>query len=284
MAIDYSSPIKTGIPTSGYNPTGQSTHYNADGTVSEDASGYDADVDRLRKHGEQFSDTPWLDTRAADQSRGVQMGALGLLKAQADGSAASSAQIMSQRANQAAAQQTAQAVMSSKGGPGARIATLGAVAPGLEQRALAANVVNANARAAEISRGQSQYAGGATGMNQQDIAQASARAQLEQQQRALNEQHQETNEGLAWQTRNLGTQNAGAYTDLERNNVNSQHQREDASNQQTNGAIMTGINTVVGGVTGGVGAYNKGNTGSDERMKQNIRPMGSLARFARGED
>jgi len=295
--VDYNkSPLATGVPVSGWDPTGQSTHYNPDGTVSEgyavnpdgsmSTGTYDADVDRLRAHGAQFSDTPWFDARQADQSRGVQMGALGLLHAQADGSAASSAQIMAQRANQNAAQQTAAAVMSSKGGPGAHIASFNAAAPMAAQQAMAANAQNADARAAEISRGQGQYAGGATGMSQQDIAQATTKAQLEQQQRALNEQHQQTNEALAWQTRNQAMQNAGAYTDLERNNINSQHQREDASNQQKNSAIVGGVNTVVGGVTGGVGAYKgSGTTGSDERMKRNVHPIvGSLSRFASREE
>lgn len=261
------------------------------GTVSPDFGGsqygdlsgysaYDNDVERDRSMGAASNDraSPQLDQTQANESRGLQMGALGLLQGQADGSAASSAQIMAQRANQNAAQQTAAAVMSSKGGPGSNIASFNGAAPMAAQQAMAANAANANARAAEISRGQSQYASGAQHVEGQDVQAATANAQLEAQQRALNEARQQGFERRGWNVRNMESsaedrykRNTDAALNLNESNNLAQQQRDSAHAQQTTGMIMSAIS---GAAT----------AASDERMKRNIHPMGSLARFARGEE
>ncbi len=244
---------------------------------------YDKDVNRLRAEGAQTQDAVQLDQSEANQSRDMQLGSLGHLMDQANGSAASSAQILSQRANQAAAQQIGAAGLR-KGGPGAAIASMNMAAPQVGAGALAANAQNANMRAGEISRGQSAYASGALGAHGQDIQAATANAQLVAQQRALDESRQQANEKLAWDTRKAQMNNANEFT--------GQRQTEELHRRQTSAAqaaedeakVYGYANMGLGAVTGGVAAVQtaapkdpKETSGSDERMKMRSVPMGSLS-------
>lgn len=235
-----------------------------------DTSSYDADVQRDRTMGAaSMGRAPVsLDQTQANASRGMQMGALGLLRAQADGTAPSSAAILSQRANQNAA--------TAAGSSGARTAGGAIVAAGrngmqASNAALSSNVANADNRAHEIASGQNLYASGTQGVEGQDINAATTNAKLVAQQNALNEARQEGFERRGWNVRNSESQGEDRYA---RNVQGAENQNEanDLARQQrasdqakaTSGMIMQGVSSLVG-------------TASDERAKTNIAPMGSLS-------
>lgn len=138
---------------------------------------------------------PVLDETQANQSREMQMGALGLLQAQAGGWAPSSAAILANRANENAVRAAGQQVTSAKSLGGA-LATLRHAGEGAGQAMLAGNAANADARAAEISRGQAGYLAGAGAVRAGDIGAATQNAQLAAQQRALNEAGQQSYEAM----------------------------------------------------------------------------------------
>jgi hypothetical protein len=170
---------------------------------------FNQDVDRYRGLGEAATRTApvVVNNGAAGQSRGLQMGALGLLRRQADGSAPSAAQIMSQRANQDAGRAAASQVASARG-PGASIAAFGGANAAATGQAMAANAQNAGARAGEISRGQGAYASGAGAIRGQDIGMATTNAQLDAENRKLSEQQQQHYERQAFNVRNAEMQAA----------------------------------------------------------------------------
>lgn len=256
----------------GWNPTGQSITYDANGQVQPTAYSYDSDVNYQRDRGARFQPTPQLDLAQSNQSRGVQMGALGLLRAQANGTAPSSAQILSQRANQEAGHAAGQSVAGGRG-VGASLAAFGGANAASSNAALGANVQGANARAGEISRGQGSFTSGAGDVRRGDIGAAATNAQLEQEQRALNERHQQAAEQLGWDVRNQGMQNAGRYLDLEKGGYLAERKAEEAKEQQKFNIVKDAASTVTGGLTLGMGG-----TRSDPRTKMHMGSLGSLTR------
>jgi hypothetical protein len=244
--------------------------------VTGDTSAYDTDVDRARRKGAegQTRTAVQLDQTQANESRGLEMGALGMLRAQADGSAPSSSAILSQRANQNAVGGAAQQVTAAHG-PGGRVAAFGAAGQTAGRSMLAGNAANADVRAGEISKGQGSYTNATGVVNAQDIGAATQNAQYEAAQRAMNEQRQQEFERRGWNTRNTESQAEDRYKRNTDNAMLSNEQR-DLQRQATKAAedanTMNVINT---GMSGGLSAYMK----SDERTKKDVRPlhMGSLA-------
>lgn len=252
---------------------GNQQGYTAPGTGLES---WDADVDRSRKLGEQGQDrlAPQIDRTQEGDTRNLQLGALGLLRAQADGTAPSSAAILSQRANQNAAAQAAAAGLGKRAGT--NIAAFNHAAPAAGSGALAANARVAQERANETARGQSGYATGAQNVQAQDINASLADAQLEAGQRALNEARQQGFERRAWNTRHMEGQTHDRWEgqrtgDLQRmeNERLAKNAQNDAQNREY---IGTGTTIVTGGLNGGL---------SDERAKTNVMPMGSLGHLMR---
>lgn len=241
-------------------------------------AGYDNDIARYRQRGAQTQAAVQLDQTHADEARRMQLGSLGHLEMQARGSAPSSAAILSQRANQNAAQGIAAAGLR-KGGPGAALAAQRQVLPGALDQMMQTNASNANMRAAETSRGQAAFAAGATGAMGQDIQAGVANAQLVAQQRALDEAHQQANERLAWDTRKTQMNNANEFFNQRQNEELNRRRAAAAQEAEDWGKVMGYGNSAVGGVIGFTKATNdanaKGGT-SDYRAKTNIVPMGSL--------
>lgn len=266
-------PMTSGNSNTGWNPNGQSHHWNPDGTITQDPFGYDADVAALRQRGAQVGQAPQLNQGQANQSRGMQLSALQLLRQQGDGSAPSSAAILSQRANQDAIRNAALQTTGAKS-VGAGIAANRDAGAAAGNAMLAGNAANANLRAAEIARGQVGYAGGAGQVQGQDIGAATANAQLVQGQRGLNEQHQQANEQMAWDTRNQGMQNVGRYSDIEHQDLAAQHAKEAADQAATKQFVSDAKSAATGGLVGA--------THSDERTKTHVMPMGALASLRHG--
>jgi hypothetical protein len=227
---------------------------------------------------------PVLDQRQADQSRGLQLNALDMLRRQGSGEAPSSAEILSQRANQNAVRNAGAQVTGARTAGGG-IAALRGAGNAAGNAMLAGNAQNADARAGEISRGQGAFASGAGTAQGQDIHAATTNAQLEAQQRSLNEAGQQGYEAMGWNTRNaelragLDAQkghdtNVAALRDI--------HARISAGNtEQLKGAVNFGTSVGGGLMTGGASvaaeaARRKAAAGSDERMKTHIGSLSAL--------
>ena len=230
-------------------------------------SAADQDVERYRKMGAAAQPAAQLDQTQANESRGLQMGALGLLRQQSDGSAPSSAAILSQRANQNAIAQAGQIVAGAKSAGGG-IAALRGAGNAAGNSMLAGNAANADARAGEISRGQSAYASSAGALNAGDIGAATTDAQLEAQQHALDQQRRQGFERMAWNTRNaqLLGQEQGHRQFIDQGAAN-----EAASAAEKNGLWNKGKDLFSGATS----------ILSDERTKTHIGSLSSLMRGRR---
>jgi hypothetical protein len=200
----------------GYEDRPASADWSKDGQGNEQINGlqwgtnaYDRDVDRARAKGEAAQGRAALtvDQGQAGQSRGLQLNALEMLRRQGSGEAPSAAAAVAQRANQNAALAAGQRATGARSAGGALAALRnGAGAP------LGANAANAGARAGENSQGQQGFAAGAGTLGGQDIGVATQDARLEAGQRAMNEQQQQFNERLAFDTRGAQADAQAEYT------------------------------------------------------------------------
>ena len=237
------------------------------GAVVSDQFMHDANRYRRigQEAGDRYSNPVQLDQGAANQSRGVQMGALGLLRAQASGQAPSSAAILSQRANQNAGRMAAGQVAGARG-PGAAIAAFGGANAAASGQAMAQNAQNAQLRAGEISRGQGAYTTGAGAMRGQDINAATANAQLDAEGRRLAEQQQQYYERMAHDVRGA---EMGAMDEAQRQNtLANQQDRQSVAAERA--ADYDKAKTVA---SLGIGAFT-----SDPRAKTHIGSLGHLMR------
>ncbi len=237
---------------------------------------------------------PVLDQRQADQSRGLQLNALDMLRRQGSGQAPSSADILSQRANQTAVQNAGAQVTGARTAGGG-IAALRGAGNAAGNAMLAGNAQNADARAGEISRGQGAFASGAGTAQGQDIHAATTNAQLEAGQRALNEAGQQGYEAMAWNTRNAAQRagldaqrghdaNVAALRDIHNQIEKSKtDQLKGAVNfgASAGGALMTGgmslgAQAAAKGVSAEEAARDRETADSDERMKTHIGSLSAL--------
>ncbi len=229
------------------------------------------DIDRYRKLGHDATQQGpvAVDDRQSNQSRGVQMGALGLLRRQADGSAASSAQILSQRANQNAGSAAANQVTGARG-VGSALGAFGSANAAATGQAMAANAHNANTRAGEISHGQNAFTAGGGAIRQGDVQMATQNAQLDAQNRALAEKQQQTFERMAFDTRNTEMTAANEANDTDvraRQQLRASRQAEAAANfQKAKDTASLGFGTLTGIAS------------SDPRSKLRVGSLSSLRR------
>lgn len=233
---------------------------------------FDQDVDRYRQigHNETQRGPVQINQGAANQSRGLQMGALGLLRRQADGSAPSSAAILSQRANENAARNASTA---GARGPGAAVAAFGGAGAQASGQAMAQNAQNAQMRASEVSRGQGAFTAGAGAMRGQDLGAATTNAQLDAQNRELAERQQQHYERMAFDTQNsqMNAANDAMNQDrLGQQQLRAQRSQEAAADWQK-AKDMGSM---------GLGVFS-GLASSDPRAKVHV---GSLAHLMRSGD
>lgn len=265
MAIDRGAGFQDQTKDPNWSPDGMGNQLS--GGVYSGTNAYDDSVnyDRSQANNAPATTGVQLDQGQSNQSRGLEMGALGMLRNQATGAAPSAAAITSQRANEAAANQAARAGVAGHG-MGARIAGMGAAMPAVAQQATTANAANSAARAAETSAGTQAYSSGAGTMNSQDIGTATTQAGLDATQRALNNQRQQYYDQLGSDTRQTQAQNLQTAMSQQAAAQQAQRNYQDAYDaQQWNGA-KTVVGTAASLAT------------SDPRAKTNVRPMtGSLA-------
>lgn len=243
-----------------------------DDGIDHNSISFNADVERQRRMGAQSTNraAPQLDLGNANESRGMQLGALGAMRNQATGEAPSAAEIQSQRANQNAAHVAGSASLSAKGGQSG-LAAFNQAAPAASNAALQTNAQNAGTRAAEVSRGQEGLAKGANLMEGQDISSATQNANYVGQQRALDENRQQGFEQRAWNARREQQDMSRADEQARLQAIKERQQKEKDDEEDTKGWINTGI-----GAAKTVLSFF-----SDERAKQSMRPMGSLGKFKR---
>jgi hypothetical protein len=227
------------------------------------------DVERYRAMGAQGHGPVQLDLAHANAAGVNQLNALSQLRRQASGQAASSAEILANRANQNAIAQSGQQVTSAKS-TGSALAALRNGAPSAMGQAMAANAQNASARAAEISKAQSTYAGSANQTMGQDVAQATTNAQLAAQTRALNEKRQQDFERRAFDVRKTEMGAANDAIKLQR----QKDQDETAAKRDQESRDMKRATT---GLSMGLGALF-----SDSRTKDHVIPVGSLSSLMLG--
>ncbi len=240
-------------------------------------------TNRYRQRGEQLQQRtgPVVNEGQANGSRVLEMGALGMLRRQADGSAPSSSAILSQRANQNAIAAAGQQVAGART-TGGGIAALRGAGNTAGNAMLAGNAQNADQRAAEISRGQANYLSGTGAVRGQDIGVATQNAQLAAQQQALNEAGQQHYEGMGVNTRN-SAQTLGQQAQGQLNTDKADlRQMEAQKSKQENDNAMQAVGTTMAVGSGGMSlaaARPQLTSGSDPRTKMNI---GSLSALTRG--
>jgi len=270
LAPPKPTPLPEGPASPDYvpDPLGAGAYSVVNGQREVGTSAFDKDVARYRDMAGASYGRPaiTLDQGQADQSRGLQMGALEMLRRQGAGEAPSAAAILAQRANQNAVMHAGQQATAARS-LGGRIAATNMAGQQASQAMLAGNAANANARATEISRGQGAYAGATAAARAGDIAAASTNAQLEAQQRALNEARQQRFEGMGFDARNEQQQAADRFA---RNQQAAELARR-AQKMAAEGASDAQITQLLG-----AGAMAGAALLSDESAKINVHSMGGL--------
>lgn len=247
-------------------------YQSKDGWYIPGTSGADIDVDRYRRMGGKGEAAPELDRRHL-QSRFQQMTALGELQRAAKGGAPSRAAALGQLANENALRAGSAGVAGARG-PGQSVVAMRRAQGDVASRMGQANQGQMDMRAAEIARDQQAYAAGAHGVRGQDLGVATTNAQLEAQQRALNEQKQQAYERMAWDTRNTQMNAELERKGQDDRNAMAKRQQREAEKQADFDKIKD-----VASVGAGTVMPLLDPTGSDERMKTNVRPIGGLARL-----
>ena len=250
-------------------------------------SAYDQDVARDRSMGQAGMNRAGvhLNVGQSHSDRLLQMGGLAKLRAGMNGQLPSQAVAQGAVAREGTVRQGTGAITGGAGGRG--VAALQTAAGGMgDQFAQTGADVNA-AREAEINRDTTGFLRGALGAHGQDIGEATTQAQLEAQQRALNEARQENFENRGFDVRQQQQQAAIDNANLTADQQRLIKQEQAAYNQNQFNTLMNDAGAGAGMVTGGVGAVVLSNnnqdpnnpnnhSSSDPRTKRRVDPMGSL--------
>lgn len=234
---------------------------------------FDKDVDRYRQMGEQGQarKAVQLDQGQANESRGMQMGALGMMGDAARGNAPSRAAELGAAGSEDSIR-AAGAGMAGARGPGAAITAATGAQAGAQSSMTKLGAGISDMRAQEMAKAQQGYAKTAQAVEGQDIGAATTDAQLEAQQRAMNEARQQGMEHRGWDVRNQQQMAEDRY----QRNKDAQElaiQRQLAAEKAADDAALNQtISTTAGALT----------LASDERTKRGAMPIGSLASVGRG--
>ncbi len=260
----------------------------------EGMNAYDRSVDEYRERGNPLNpdgtrkvNAIQLNQGQADESRGLEMNALGMLRRQGSGEAPSAAAILSQRVNQGAVQQAGQQMTAARGiGASIHAANRGGQVAG--NAMLQGNAANAAERAGEISRGQGSYSGAAGAVNTQDIGAATQNAGYEAQQRALDEMRQQANERMAYDTRRTqmsaqseSIRQAEQERERQRANDAAQRQADFDKGKAVISTVMSAGQAANSATSGEAKKDTREPTTSDPKAKQNLMHMGSLSALYR---
>lgn len=269
------------------------------GYLQPGTSGADKDVSRYRDLGAQRTAPVRLDQGQASQARGLQMGALALLRNAARGEAPSRAAIVGRMQSEQVARDALASTGGGRGGGQSVMAMRNAMAATANrQGAISGQAVDA--RAAESLQDVGAYYGGASAIRGQDVSAATTNAQLEAAQRDVDERRQQGYEKLAWDTRNaeLFAGNEAAANDraneLAHRKLRAAEEQADYEKAKDLASIGLGLGSGMIAASGSSGGGGSGSSPkpdpslpvrddpyatSDERSKRNVVPMGSLARL-----
>ena len=239
-----------------------------------DTTAYDADVNRAQTMGAASAgrSANQLNQAQADETRGLQMGGLGLLGGAARGQAPSRAAALGASATDASTRSALSGLAGARG-PGAAVAAANQAGAASGAQMAQQNAAASQMLAEEMGRARDAYAGAAQATEGQDIGAASKNAQLQAQQNVLNENRQQGFEGRAHDVRNLqGNLDAKQRIRIQeqkRKDTELARQKAATDKDDTKGVIDTGLSLAAAAAS----------IFSDERTKKNTQPvfMGSLA-------
>ena len=248
-----------------YSPDGRG-YKIVNGYEQAGTNAYDTDVARDRTMGAASNNRAavTLDQGAANQSRALQMNGLGLMGQAARGQAPSRAAALGQSSTENTIR-AASAGTAGARGPGASIAAMNGAQIVSANKMGANNAAIGDMRAAEMAKAQSEYAAGAQHVQGQDVSAATTNAQLEAQQRALNEARQQGFEKRGWDVRKTQSQAADEYAREQAAQANARARARQADQAYEDAQIDKSISTFESALMGAAG--------SDERMKKHIRPL-----------
>jgi hypothetical protein len=268
---------------------GRGNDLDAQGNEVDGTSGAARDRDRFRLMGATPTNTtgPQIDQTRSDQTRNINMGALGLLQQTAEGQVPSVAERAGTKMAIDASNNLQSVGQSVRGGAMARAA--GARAATQSAGLIQAQQAQANAatRANEMAVARGAYVGASTAQRGTDLEAATAQAKLDQGQNALNDQRQNANEQLGYDVQASSLSQKMGRTAAEANAAQSGHDTNVANAKQEYDRLQNNIRMGVGGAQGGFAAGEKlfggsttdsnGNpdpdTTSDEEAKTNVKPV-----------
>lgn len=236
------------------------------------AEKWDDAVQRYRDLGARTRAPVALDQRQADQTRGLQIGALGTLESAAQGNAPSTAAIQGQmQRDQALTQGTA--ALGAGRGVGAQVAAARGVGGAMGNQLVGSLAGTTMARANEANQDRNAFAGATQGVRQQDIGAATTNAELVAKSRAQDEARQQGFEKMGWATRNA---QMGANTEVRRQ---TDAKRAEIAQQK---AAQANRDSAAGKTAASVGSalLMSASMFSDERTKYEL-DMGALSRIGR---
>ena len=247
--------------------------------------GVNADVARYRDMANRdLGPGAQIDQTQANQARGIQDGGIGMLQRRAQGGATPAQFLMGQQ-TRGAVDAVRSGAASIRGGAAARAAA-GQQAGAIGARVQAQGEQDRSAlRAREIADASGQLMGASTDRRGQDLGVATDQAKLEQQQRALAAQAKNNYEGLGYDVKNAALGQQLGRTAADQNAANTDRQQSLTESKASWGVVKDVGGAAIGGVSGGVQAYDKSQqqskpnpydyAGSDVRMKTSAKPVGS---------
>ena len=239
------------------------------------ADKWDDAVQRYRDLGARTRGPVQLDQRQADQTRGLQMGALGTLERAAQGGAPSQAAIGGQlQGQQIQAQNTAS--LGAARGVGGQIAAARGAGLNMGNQLVGSLAQSTLARAGEANQDRNAFVGAAGGVRGQDIGAATTNAELIAKGRAQDEARQQGFEKMGWNTRNS---QMGANVEIQRQEDAKKaelRERERAANMEDDETAKIGAK-IGTGMGAGLMSFV---TPSDEKTKYQL-PMGALGHIGR---
>ncbi len=262
---------------------GQGNDIDYQGQEIAGTSGATRDVNRYRDIAGHplYTSGPQIDQFDSDNSRGLQMNALGMLQSRAQGGM-TPAQALASRQTQGAVAGVQSTAASIKGGAMARAAAArGAQNTG--SRVFAQGQQDQAAlQAREMADASGQYFGAAQGQRAQDLGVAASQAQLDAQQRAAADQREGFYEDQAQNTKNAELSHKLGRNEADASAANAAKAQSIAESKAAADRANTAVSAGIGGFKGGVQAYDNAtktgepdpnDTTSDPQAKRAIRPV-----------
>jgi len=259
---------------------GEGEQLDINGLPIDGTSGADVDAQRYRDMRAPWTTTPIIDQEQSNETRGIGMGALDLLKRTAEGKSPSAAEQMGTSLGQQSQDARGGIAASVRGGAASRAAAArGAVADQstIGQQTFASNQAT---RAGEMAQGRGAYFGAATGMRGQDLGVATSQGNLKAEQRKADDARDAFYAGKAHDVQKTDVNQQLGLSAAQQNAQNQKEQQDAARNAASAASDARLTNTALTTAQGGINAYGNSqkpdpdpNTTSDEKAKKNMKPV-----------